>query len=109
MSTTSLTSGLTSTTTPNNLGVTDISTNDPFASQVEQASIALEEQTEQDQLAELSEQSQMERLQSEMSIRTAIAEAMHAIANQAISLSQQFIGDEISQVKKGLENAGKAV
>jgi hypothetical protein len=91
------------------LGTTDISTTDPYASQVEAASVALEEQTEQDQLAELSEQSQMERLQSEMSIRTAVAEAMHAIANQAISLSQQFIGDEISQVKKGLENAGKAV
>jgi hypothetical protein len=109
MANTSLTSGLTSTTTANNLGVTDISTNDPFASEVEAASIALEEQTEQDQLAELAEQSQMERLQSEMSIRTAVAEALGAIANQAISLSQQFIGDEISQVKKGLENAGKAV
>jgi len=82
---------------------------DPLANQMLDAASALETQTEQDGLAELEEQANMERLQTEMSIRTSIAEAMHAIANQAISLSQQFIGDEISQTKKGVENSGKAV
>jgi hypothetical protein len=82
---------------------------DPLANELLDASSAMESETEQDQLAQLNEQANLERLQTEMSIRTSIAEAMHAIANQAISLSQQFIGDEISQTKKGLENSGKAV
>lgn len=82
---------------------------DPLGTEVMDAASSLETETEDDQLAELNEQANMERLQTEMSIRTAIAEAMHAIANQAISLSQQFIGDEISQTKKGNENSGKAV
>ena len=69
----------------------------------------LESQETQDEISQLNEQMMVEHLNSENSIRTAIQAAMHAIANQAESLSQQFIGDEIAQVKKGLENAGKAV
>jgi hypothetical protein len=82
---------------------------DPLATQNLEASSALESQSEQDQLAQTLEQANMEKLQTENSIRMSIMEAIHAIANQAISFSQQFIGDEIAQTKKGLENSGKAV
>ena len=61
------------------------------------------------EISQLAEQGMVEHLNSENSIRNAIQMAMHAMANQAESLSQQFIGDEIAQVKKGLENSGKAV
>lgn len=82
---------------------------DPGALENLEAASALETESDQDQLATIEEQANVERLNTENSIRMAIMEAVHAIANQAISFSQQLIGDEIAQVKKGLENSGKAV
>jgi hypothetical protein len=82
---------------------------DPAALAALQGALALETQTAGDQLATLNAQSAIESLNTQASIRQQIMAAMEAIANQAKSLSQQFIGDEISEAKKGVENAGKAV
>jgi len=82
---------------------------DPLSSIIQQDSSALETETSNNEITNLATQANLQNLQTENSIRTAIQQAMHAIANQAESLSQQFIGDEIAQVKKGLENSGKAV
>lgn len=78
--------------------------------QQQQASgLALEQQQAQDEVSTNKNQGMVERLNTENSIRSAIQSALHAISEQAQSLSQQFIGDEIGQVKKGVENSGKAV
>jgi hypothetical protein len=85
------------------------SANDPLAGEVLEATSALETLGEQDQISELQNQMMIETLNHNASMKMAMMEALHAIAMQAISFSQQFIGDEIAQVKKGLENSGKAV
>jgi len=101
-------------TAPGIYGVTyngnySIDPTDPLAGELLEASSALETESEQDQLAILDVQANMERLTTQNTIRQNIMNTMHTIANQAISFSQQFIGDEIAQAKKGIENSGKAV
>jgi hypothetical protein len=69
----------------------------------------MEMQTSMDQLAELNVNMKTQAITTANTIRQTIASTMEGILNQAISLASQFVGDEISQAKKGLENAGKAV
>jgi hypothetical protein len=69
----------------------------------------LEMQTSMDQLAQLNVNMRNQAITTANTIRQQIASTMEGIMNQAISLASQFVGDEISQAKKGLENAGKAV
>jgi len=62
-----------------------------------------------DELATIQTNIQTEALTTANSIRQTISSTMEGIMNQALSLASQFVGDEIAQAKKGLENAGKAV
>lgn len=73
------------------------------------ASDLLNEQGDEDQLATVHVQMQDQSISTSNSIRQMIESTVQGVANQAISTSQQFIGDEIAQAKKGLENSGKAV
>ena len=73
------------------------------------ASDLLNEQGDEDQLATVHVQMMDQGIATSNSIRQMIESTVQGVANQAISTSQQFIGDEIAQAKKGLENSGKAV
>jgi hypothetical protein len=73
------------------------------------ASDLLNEQTSADQLATLHVQMQDNAISTAQSIRQMIESTVQGVANQAISTSQAFIGDEISQAKKGISNSEKAV
>ncbi len=82
---------------------------DPLSSYVNSAEQNLLTAGSQNDLATINEQLQMQRLQTANSIRTAIEQAMHTMAQQAISFSNQIVSDEVSQTKKSLQNSEKAV
>jgi hypothetical protein len=82
---------------------------DPQDQQVMTGTQRMELQTSMDQLAQLNVNMKNQAITTANTIRQQIASTMEGIMNQAISLASQFVGDEISQAKKGLENAGKAV
>jgi len=73
------------------------------------ASDLLNAQTTADQLATIHVQMQDQAISTANSIRQMIDSTVQGVANQAISTSQAFIGDEISQAKKGISNSEKAV
>ena len=82
---------------------------DPLTQAGLNASNSLNSQESLDQISTTNSQAETQQLTTENTVREQMQTTLEGIANQAISLSQQFIGDEIAQEKKGLENAGKAV
>ncbi len=83
--------------------------NDPQSMAVLRGQGQLFSQQTADEVAQLRLQSQNEALATAGSIRQDIQSTMHTLANQAESSSHQFVGDEVAQAKKGLDESGKAV
>lgn len=69
----------------------------------------LQNQSQVDDIAQSSTQSRLMAVQTANSLRQQTAGTAHAISEQAVSTSQEQIGDMIAEAKKTLDNAGKAV
>lgn len=81
----------------------------PLSKEQLNSATQLESQTSSDNIATTENQAHNEALNTANSIRQSTQSTLEGISNQAVSLSQQFIGDEISQAKKSIENSGKGV